>query len=154
MISDVAKANANKWDRRFLDLAQHIASWSKDPSTKVGAVIVDVDKRVVSVGFNGLARGVVDLPERLDDREMKYKMIIHAERNALLFARGNLKGTVLYCSAMLPCTACAALIIQAGVARVVAVPPSPELFERWGPDINLSTRMFIEAGVDFNAELI
>ena len=80
-----------KWDKRFLDLSQLISSWSKDPSTKVGAVVVDDDRRVISLGYNGFPRGVSD-DERLDNRESKYKIVTHAEANALLFASESLKG--------------------------------------------------------------
>ena len=71
------------WDQRFLDLAEHIAQWSKDPRTKVGAVIVDEKKRVVSVGYNGFPRGVDDNPDRYEDRTAKLLFVAHAERNAL-----------------------------------------------------------------------
>jgi len=74
----------SKWDSRFMDLARLVASWSKDPSTQVGAVIVDQDKRIVSTGFNGFPRCVNDSPV---DREVKLLRTIHAEENALLFAR-------------------------------------------------------------------
>ena len=74
------------WDRRFLGLAAHIATWSKDPSTKVGAVIVRPNKTIVSVGFNGLPRGVDDLDSRYNERALKYAMTVHAEANARLRA--------------------------------------------------------------------
>ena len=86
-----------KWDLRFLEMARNAASWSKDPSTKVGAIIVDDDKRVISVGYNGFPKGVRD-DERLDDRQEKYKIIVHAERNALLFANTNVKNYHIYLS--------------------------------------------------------
>ena len=69
----------NKWQRRFFDLARLVATWSKDPSSQVGAVIVDDKKRIVSVGFNGLPMGVEDTDERLNVRELKYELIVHAE---------------------------------------------------------------------------
>ena len=69
----------DKWDIRFIGLAKHVSQWSKDPSTQVGAVIVDQKHRVISLGFNGFARGVRDLAERLENREMKYDMIIHLD---------------------------------------------------------------------------
>ncbi len=81
-----------KWDKRFLELAKHVSLWSKDPSTKTGSVIVDQKRRVVSGGYNGLPIGVEDLDERLNNREIKYKMIVHCERNALLFANRDLGG--------------------------------------------------------------
>jgi dCMP deaminase len=75
----------NKWDKNFLELAKTVSTFSKDPSTQVGAVIVDDDKRVISIGYNGFPKGVRD-DHRLDNRELKYEMIVHAEANALLFA--------------------------------------------------------------------
>ena len=74
-----------KWDVRFLKLAHEVASWSKDPSTKVGCVLVK-GKKVVSVGYNGLPMGIEDSIERLTDRELKYEMTVHAEVNAVTTA--------------------------------------------------------------------
>ena len=73
----MAMEDQNKWDKRFLGLAKHISAWSKDPSTQTGSVIVDPKGRIVSVGYNGLAQGVHDLPERLNNRDIKYKMFIN-----------------------------------------------------------------------------
>ncbi len=106
------------WDRRFLALADFIAEWSKDPSTKVGAVITHTkSRRIVSTGFNGFPAGVEDAPERLFDRATKYEMIVHAEQNALMFAGQHAEGCTLYVTPLPPCARCAALIIQAGIAR-------------------------------------
>lgn len=134
------------WDQWFLGLAAYVSTASKDPSTQCGAVIVDSNRRVVSIGFNGFPRGVKD-DERLADRKTKYKIVVHSERNALLFARESVEGCVLYNWPFLPCSACASMIIQAGVQWVVA-PALPErLRERWGEDIALATQLFREAGV-------
>ncbi len=65
------------WNKRFLDLAEHVASWSKDPSTKVGAVVVDEKKRVVSLGYNGFPRGVLDIDSRYNDRDTKHLFVAH-----------------------------------------------------------------------------
>jgi dCMP deaminase len=135
-----------KWDLRFIRLAQHIAEWSKDPSTKVGAVIVDQDKRVVSMGYNGFPRGVDDSPERYENREMKYPMICHSERNAVLFARQDLRGCILY-TTFFPCAPCAGIIIQAGIEQVVTLETPPERAERWAKEILLASTMFKEAKV-------
>ena len=75
-----------KWDARFLDLAKHISDWSKDPSTKVGCVVVGEDREVRSTGFNGFPRGIEDTAARLNDRSQKYPMICHAEENAIMHA--------------------------------------------------------------------
>lgn len=135
---------SEKWDRRFLALAEHIAQWSKDPSTKTGAVIVDSSNRILSLGYNGFPRGVNDSPERLENREVKYKLIIHCERNALLFARGSLNGCRLYTWPFMPCASCAAMVIQAGIIEVIA-PTSDN--PRWVEDFKLAQMLFSEAGV-------
>jgi dCMP deaminase len=132
------------WDFWLLGLAKYISTASKDPSTKVGAVVVDEDRRVVSLGYNGLPRGVEDSQDRLMNRDLKYKLIVHAERNALLFARGSIKGCSIYTYPMLPCAVCASMVIQSGIKKVVApVSDNP----RWQEDIALSTQLFGEAGV-------
>jgi dCMP deaminase len=141
------QARKEKWDRRFLEMAKLIASWSKDPSTKTGAVIVDTDNRVVSVGYNGFAKGIDDSPERYNDRELKYKLIVHCERNAILFANKSCKGCTLYTYPFMSCSVCAAMVIQSGITRCVA-PECPEhLLERWKDDLDLSKSMFMETYV-------
>ena len=132
------------WDRRFLRLAEFIAGWSKDPSTKVGAVITDTMKRIVSTGFNGLPTGVEDTVERLHDRELKYQLMVHAERNAIINARQSLQGTTLYVWPMMPCSVCAAMVIQAGIGEVIA--PRSEN-PRWRENFRLTEEMFGEAGL-------
>jgi dCMP deaminase len=136
--------NYDKWDLRFLDLAKFVSNWSKDPSTKVGAVIVDADKRVISMGYNGFPVGINDDDYRLNHRETKYKIILHAESNALLFANTNLVGNTLYTYPFMPCPRCAGLIIQAGISKVVSYNNMPD---RWSEDFDLSKELFQEAGV-------
>jgi len=132
------------WGARFLGLAEHIAGWSKDPSTKVGAVIVDPDHRIVSLGFNGAPRGVEDREDRLHDRPIKYQTTVHAEMNAILFARRGLVGCALYTWPLPPCAHCAGAIIQSGLSHVVSPQPS----ERWVESCSIAAEMFAEAGVD------
>jgi dCMP deaminase len=127
-------------------MAQHVAKLSKDPSTQVGAVIFDNKRRLVSAGYNGLPRGVHDNETRLADRETKYKMILHAERNAMAFATAPLEGATLFCTHPC-CTQCASQIIQMGIAHVCWPTPDPAFVERWSNDMTLSMEMFIEAGV-------
>jgi dCMP deaminase len=134
-----------KWDRRFVELSKFVAQWSKDPSTQTGSVITDANRRVISVGYNGLAQGVEDLPERLNNREIKYKIIVHCERNALLFANRSVEGCTLYTWPFMSCSTCASMVIQAGIKRVVA-PWSDN--ERWIAEFELSKQMFKEAGVE------
>jgi dCMP deaminase len=135
------------WDQRFLALAQHVAQWSKDPSTKVGAVIVDPERRIVSLGYNGFARGVLDTVARYADRDEKLRMVVHADANALLFARGPIRGCTLYTWPMLPCAQCAALAINAGIVRVVAPHATPAQTGRWGDSLAATVTMFREADV-------
>ncbi len=144
----------DKWDFRFLALAEHISGWSKDPSTQVGAVITHTrSKRVVSMGFNGLPAGVEDTEERLDDRETKYEMVVHAEQNALMFAGDRAEGCTLYVHPLPPCARCAVMIIQAGIVRIVCDQPDFE-HERWGEQVKIADGMLREAGleVDYRQE--
>lgn len=131
----------NKWDRRMLDLAHLVASWSKDPSTKVGAVIADAQHRVVSLGFNGP-------PSRVPDGEMgrdkKLAITIHAEENALLFAQQNLVDCTMYVTHP-PCARCASKIIQMGVLRVVAVKAPSEFESRWADSIKMAEDLMRDA---------
>ena len=140
------------WDGRFLGLAAHIAGWSKDPSTQVGCVIVGPDREVRSTGFNGLPRGIADTAERLEDRELKYPLICHAEENAIMHAARigmSLKGCMVYVT-WPPCTRCARSLIQAGVSEAV-YPTSAEVPERWRGDFSLASEMLAEAGVTLRA---
>ena len=135
------------WDTRFMDMCKLVASWSKDPTTKVGSCIVDSRNRIVSVGMNGFPRRVEDTPARINDRVLKNRITVHAEANACLFAERSIRGCTLYVWPMPPCSACAALIIQAGIFRVVAPSPTPDLADRWGESIELAVMAMREAGV-------
>jgi dCMP deaminase len=132
------------WDLYFLDLAATTSKASKDPSTKVGAVIVRPDRTVVSLGYNGFPRGIADTDERLNDRETKYSLVVHGELNAIMTAREPLHGYTLYTWPFLTCSNCAKQVIQTGIKRVVA--PILDL-ERWNDSLSLAQRMYDEAGV-------
>src|SRR5688572_8065873 len=108
------------WGRRYMDLARHVAGWSKDPSTKVGAVAVGKSRHNhdIVVGYNGFPRGIADTEDRLNDRQTKYKLIQHAERNVLDNARFDLSGATLYVT-LHPCSECAKSIVSRGIAKVV-----------------------------------
>lgn len=143
MINIFSVDRLNKWDLRFLRLAEHVASWSKDPSTKVGAVIVD-NRRIVSLGFNGFPARVEDSEERLNNRDLKYRMVVHAEANAIIHARSSLQNCVLYTYPFMPCPVCAGQIIQSGISFVVA-PYSDN--PRWAEQFEITKEMFREAGI-------
>lgn len=136
--------NLQKWDLRFIELAELVGSWSKDPSTKVGAVIVDKNNRIVSVGYNGFPQDIID-DDRLQDRETKYKIIVHGEINAILFANKSVAGCTLYTVPFEPCPRCAGLIIQSGIRRVVA-PKNTN--ERWEEDFKITRQLFKEADIE------
>ena len=138
-----------KWHERFLELADCIATWSKDPSRGVGAVIVSPMRQVLATGYNGLPRGFEDQPERLQ-RPVKYDLIVHAEMNAIIqCARNGISpvGATLY-SSFSPCIHCSLSIVQAGINRVVtrAIEKSDE---DWNDSIEKSVVLFEEVGIEY-----
>lgn len=132
------------WNKRFLELAHLVASWSKDPSRKVGCVITR-GKRIVSVGYNGFPAGVEDRADRYIDRDTKLKFIQHAERNALDNTSEDLTGCTLY-STLYPCNECAKSIIGRGIYTVVYDQPLSVRSGGFNPDT--AAIMFAEAGVE------
>ena len=138
----------DKWDLRFLKLAMTVSSWSKDPSTKVGAVIVRQDKTVASLGYNGFPRNMPDFDELYANREEKYSRIIHAEINAVLHAREQLTGYTLYTYPLLPCDRCMVQMMQAGIKRIVSMEASKEVLERWAPILDKSNKYASQGGLD------
>jgi dCMP deaminase len=140
-----------KWDNRFMELAKTISGWSKDPSSKIGAVAVNDERRILATGYNGFPKGIEDSQERLNDREQKYPLIVHAETNALmnaLYAGVSLKNATMYVHGLPVCPDCTKLIIQAGIRRIVINKFVMNTPEKW---VNLwndkSAPMFKEAGV-------
>ncbi|MCM8857874.1 MAG: dCMP deaminase family protein [Candidatus Thiodiazotropha sp.] len=138
-----------KWDTRFLGLAAYISSWSKDPSSQVGAVITD-GNRIISLGYNGFAAGVEDKQERLGDRDCKLNLTIHAEENAMIFAKRDLSDCTVYVTHP-PCPRCASKLIQEEVGRIVYIAPSEDFLSRWSDDLKLSSEMYREAGVEITS---
>ena len=138
-----------KWNLRFLEVAKLISTFSKDPSTCTGGVIVRPDKTVASVGFNGFPRKIADKLELLLNREEKYKRIIHAEMNAILNAYGPVKGYTLYNWPGQSCARCAVHIIQAGIIRVVYPENSHTDFGiRWREETEMANSLFKEAEIE------
>lgn len=134
---------------KYLGLASAVSVFSKDPSTKVGAIAINDDGIVLSVGYNGFPRGVSDDAERYADRETKYKLIAHAEQNLVAqaaYAGHSLKGCTVVLSGLYPCSSCAKLLIQAGVRRILS--PRPDSNERWLEDAKWSKILFDEAQVE------
>jgi dCMP deaminase len=147
-----------KWDQRFLEMAELVSTWSKDPSTKCGAVIVRPNPNgapsVVATGYNGFSRRVSDDPALYEDRGEKYQRVVHAEMNALLSVAERLDGYTIYtfpAGRSGACDRCAAHIIQAGIKQIVhPMPPEGEEFGegRWVEAENRALQLFSEAGVE------
>ena len=150
---------SEKWDRHFLGLALYHSRMSKDPNTRVGSVIVGPDREIISAGFNGFPRGIADTPERLNDRDFKLMLVVHAETNAVLAAARvgiRLKGCTLYTACTddtgmvwggPPCTRCAVEIVQAGITEIVSFRGKAE--SKWADDLYLARGVLDEAGVTY-----
>lgn len=146
--------NSITWDEYGMRLANTASLKSKDPSSKVGAAILSEDKAVLSLGFNGFPRGVKDLDSRYIDREIKYALIAHAERNAIDLCPVRPVGATLYVNRPNVCKECAKSIIQSGIKRVVA--NKTNTFGSgneniWLDDHILTDMMFKEAGVVYDS---
>ncbi len=136
----------DKWDNRIYKVAEEVAGWSKDPDEGVGAVLVSPDRRQVSWGFNGLPRNVADTDERLNDKDTKNRLTLHAEMNALLNSVVDVTGWTMYCTKF-PCLekCCAQAIIQRGIARVVC--PHIRGDSRWVEDQTGALSLLREVGI-------
>ena len=133
------------WNKRFMELAVHISTWSKYPGRKVGAVISDKRNNVVSVGYNGLPRRLDDSNESRYAVDVKYKWAEHAERNAIYNSERPLEGCRMHVP-WFPCMDCARAIVQTGIKELVAIKPDfsdPD----WGDDFRMALELFEEAGV-------
>ena len=141
---------SNKWDKRFLEMAKQVASWSKDPSTQVGAVAVR-NRTVIAQGYNGLPRGMRDTDDRLTVRPLKIKMIVHAEMNAIYNAAENgvsLKDSTVYVVGLPVCHECAKGLIQVGVKRIVT--PQQDIPEKWQQSCGDAHLFFEEVGIKWD----
>lgn len=141
------EGNEMNWDQKFMNLAALVASWSKDPSTQVGCVLVNEQRVVVGMGYNGFPRGVEDTDARLNDRSVKYMMVQHAEANAIFNSTSDLKGATAYVTHS-PCANCAGALIQSGVTKIVTNPTPEGLAERFAESFAVSSTMLGEAGVE------
>jgi dCMP deaminase len=135
------------WDIFYLNMAKYVATKSKDPSTKTGAVIIRSDGTPASFGFNGFPRGMSDSPELYADREKKYSRVVHCEMNAMIFARQDLNGGTLYTWPFASCDRCAVCMIQAGIKRFV-YPAMPPEKQQWAASLDTATSYMREAGCE------
>jgi dCMP deaminase len=136
------------WDSRFMNLARHIATWSKDPSRQVGCVIVGPNNELRATGFNGFPRGVDDADESRRVRPAKYKWTEHAERNAIYNAARvgiPLQGCRMYLP-WFPCMDCARAIVQCGIVELICI--KPDLRDpQWGDDFAQVPQLLVDGGV-------
>jgi dCMP deaminase len=138
-----------KWHSRYLELAQQIASWSKDPSSKIGAIAVGSKGQVLAQGYNGFPRGIEDNESRFENKELKYKYVVHAEMNLIYNASYNgvsLDGSTIYVTGLPVCSECAKGLIQVGVQQVI-MPTQEDTPDKWVESFKLSKELFEEAGV-------
>jgi len=139
----------SKWDQRYIDLAKQVSTWSKDPSRKIGAVAVGSKGQILAQGYNGFPRGILDSTERYDDREVKYKYVVHAEMNVIYnasFSGVSLDGSSLFVYGLPVCNECAKGIIQVGIQRVLIF--TDEIVPLiWSQSFELTSEMFKEANV-------
>ena len=142
--------NSNKWVVRYLEIAKTVATWSSDPSRKIGAVIIGDKGQIKSQGYNGFPRGIKDLPERYNDRPTKYTYVCHAEANAVYNALHNgtsVLGDTIYVTGLPVCHECAKAIIQVGIKKVV-YDTDIEDGVGWQESCLLALSMFDECGVE------
>ena len=142
-----------KWDKRYINLAAHIAKWSKDPSRKIGAVAVGSKGQVLSQGYNGFPRGISDDDNMYQNKVTKYQRVVHAEMNCIYNATYNgtsLDGATLYIHGLPVCSECAKGIIQVGIKRVVTKEIDDSMPERWVESTQLTKQMFEESGVTYD----
>jgi dCMP deaminase len=146
------KVQTVDWNDRIMSLAEHVSTWSKDPSSKIGAVAVDpISHRILSTGYNGFPRGILDTVERLQDRPTKYKLIVHAEQNCIYNAASagvSLHGAHIYVHGLPVCSDCAKAIISVGIRRVY-VKFMVEDISRWAESWDWTKKMFEEANVEW-----
>lgn len=140
----------NKWYKRYMGLAEQVSTWSKDPNTKVGAVIVGSKGQILTQGYNGFPRGIRDTDSRLKNRDKKLGLVVHAEMNAIFNATYNgtsLDGATLFVYGLPICSECAKGIIQVGISKVVIETEKINARPQWAESWKMSAEMFREAGV-------
>ena len=137
------------WHEKYMEIAKKISEWSKDPSTKVGSVIVSKDGQILAQGYNGFPRKIKDLKTRLNNREVKLQYIVHAEMNAIYNSSLNgvsLKNSTLYVYGLHVCHECSKGIIQVGISTVVVQKNKSKV--KWKESCDLAKKILYEAGVN------
>lgn len=143
------------WNIFFMQQAQLMSTRSKDPSTKIGCIIVSPERVVVSEGYNGFPRGIADTAERLNDRVQKYPRVVHGEANAIINAGRNgtkIQDGILFVTQP-PCPNCAKMIVQAGIREILYIDldKTKKNIPGWRDEISISFDMFDEAGIPYKS---
>lgn len=137
-----------KWSVRFMNMAKSVSTWSKDPSKKIGVVIINQENKIISTGYNGFPKNIADTEARLNNKEFKRAITLHAEENAILCAKQDLTNCIMYIYGLPPCAHCAAMIIQSGIKAVYyTVPEEYQISEHWKDNLNIAQSILKEAGV-------
>jgi len=136
----------SKWDSRYIDMAKLVSTWSKDPSTKVGAVLVRSDGTILSVGYNGFPKQMTDKLQDYNNRDIKYSRMIHGEINALIHAGCSIQGSTLYTYPFASCDRCVVQMIQAGVNHFIFPTLPKDLESRWQAAVVKAKEYIIESG--------
>lgn len=148
MSHNTKRSDYISWDECFMRMAHVIADRSKDPSTQAGAVIVDQNKIIVGLGYNGFPRGIKDeeLPWSRDGKliDTKYAYVVHAEENAIYNANTNTEGCTIY-TTLFPCNECTKTLIQNGIKKIVYESDKYHDEDIW----KASRRMLDLAGVEY-----
>ncbi len=148
--------HSHSWKVKYLDLARHFSTWSKDPSSKIGAVVIGTNGQILSTGYNGFPRGIGDTEDRLNDRDKKYPLIVHAEMNCIYNAADlgvSLRGGSLFVYGLPVCDHCSLGIIQSGIREVYMRVPIGKDINRWVDSFNTTADNFEEAGVSWEVEV-
>ena len=139
----------SKWGNHYINLAKEISTWSKDPSSKIGAIAVGEKGQILAQGYNGFPRGILDSADRYNDRPTKYRLVVHAEMNVIYNATYNgvsLDGARLFVYGLPVCSECAKGIIQVGI-KSVTIYTDGAVPDIWTQSYELTNDMFKEAGV-------
>jgi dCMP deaminase len=147
--------NQHNWDKYFIDICEVVRQKSKDPSSKIGVVLVGTDNQIISTGFNGFPRGIDETDETRWERPIKYDFVTHGEENAIFNAARtgvSTKNSTLYLVGFgpptVPCKDCCKAVIQAGIKRVVGF-GYKLMQEHYRESCNFSLARLEEAGIEF-----
>jgi dCMP deaminase len=141
----------NDWRQNYMRLAREVSTWSKDPSTKIGAIAVGENGQILSQGYNGFPRGIQDTEERLTNREVKYDYMVHGEMNCIYNACLNgvsLKNSTIYVWGLPVCHICCNGLLQVGASAIIMGHPV-DIHPRWEESWTKTKGKLIEARIKY-----